>query len=685
MQYSRDEAREYVRRYLPITNYLDRARKSGYVCPVCGSGTKTHGTGMKYYKETNTCSCFPCGANEPGKKAKVFDVLDAIQYRYGTDYNGALDIACRDAGIEIGHGSRPESAGASKPVPKAMEPAPVKRETRAPEAGAKPQPVTPAPDILPADYTEYYRECAARLSDPAAVAYLEGRGLSLEACRKWNIGFDPAADPANYPGAPADARKKYPAPRIIIPTSSTHYVARSIDPASRFRVINSAGGQASVAGADSLFNGRNDVVFVCEGWADAVSVTQAESAAVSLNSTSNVGMLLSIIEEHGGTDATLILCMDNDDPGRRAESELRDGLRRLGVSFIAPNIAGNEHDLNDALRADKEKFYAAVKEAERMESKKPDGVADYIAQHMGTDIARFQGEIKTGFDTFDSMAGGGLYPGLYTFGAISSLGKTTLIHQMADQMAAGGTDVLFFSLEQSRLELVSKSIARIAALHNIETNVTSLSIRRGYMTQEVRDAAKEYAESVGNHLSIIASDFDITVSDIADYTRQFIRRNNTRPVVIVDYLQIIQAEPDKGGRVPPLRESIDLTVKGLKRLSRELSIAIITISSFNRSNYMLPVDFESFKESGGIEYTADAVFGLQLQCLNDDIFDKKEGVKQKRERIRAAKAEDPRRIELVCLKNRYGKPSFSVYFEYYPRHDLLMLRQPTPENKKKGR
>ena len=50
MQYSRDEAHEYMRRYLPITNYLDRAKKSGYVCPVCGSGTKSHCTGkMKIY------------------------------------------------------------------------------------------------------------------------------------------------------------------------------------------------------------------------------------------------------------------------------------------------------------------------------------------------------------------------------------------------------------------------------------------------------------------------------------------------------------------------------------------------------------------------------------------------------------------------------------------------------------
>ncbi|MDR1537755.1 MAG: hypothetical protein LBU32_07125 [Clostridiales bacterium] len=33
---------------------------------------------------------------------------------------------------------------------------------------------------------------------------------------------------------------------------------------------------------------------------------------------------------------------------------------------------------------------------------------------------------------------GGLYPGLYVIGAISSLGKTTFVHQLADQLAGYG-------------------------------------------------------------------------------------------------------------------------------------------------------------------------------------------------------------------------------------------------------
>ena len=119
------------------------------------------------------------------------------------------------------------------------------------------------------------------------------------------------------------------------------------------------------------------------------------------------------------------------------------------------------------------------------------------------------------------------------------------------------------------------------------------------------------------------------------------------------------------------REIVDAAMTELKRLSRELNITILVICSVNRANYMTPIDFESLKESGSIEFTADCVYGLQLQVLNDSLFDGKENIKQKRQKIREAKAATPRKIELLCLKNRFGISSFSCYFDYYPKYDLF--------------
>jgi replicative DNA helicase len=106
-------------------------------------------------------------------------------------------------------------------------------------------------------------------------------------------------------------------------------------------------------------------------------------------------------------------------------------------------------------------------------------------------------------------------------------------------------------------------------------------------------------------------------------------------------------------------------------ISRDLDITVILISSVNRANYMQPIDFESLKESGGIEYSADCILGLQLQCLDDPIFEQEKKIKQKRELIRKAKAATPRKIELICLKNRFGISSYCCGFNYFPAADLF--------------
>jgi replicative DNA helicase len=139
-------------------------------------------------------------------------------------------------------------------------------------------------------------------------------------------------------------------------------------------------------------------------------------------------------------------------------------------------------------------------------------------------------------------------------------------------------------------------------------------------------------------------------------------------VVFIDYLQILQPTEDKRST----KEAVDSAVTELKRISREMDLTVIVISSVNRANYLTPIDCESLKESGGIEFTADVVWGLQLQCLNDPLFEKANSIKDQRAKVKEAKAATPRRIELVCLKNRYGVSSYSCYFDYYPAADLFI-------------
>ena len=658
----REQARQEIRqnwRQL-ITGITSEARQrvngeASYICPLCGHGTNGDGmTRNPRSKDGSGLKCFGC--NFSG------DIIDLYQQTSGADYNTALSLLAQDMGITIDP-YRPNAAADFAPAPRPTErpqsasAAQTGRNTPAPQNGA--QGATEGAETP--DNTAYYRECRERLHDPAAVSYLSARGISTGTAAAYWLGYDPKADPA---------QSGHPTPRIIIPTSSGHYIGRSIDPATpkQFAKMNNKGGRPAIFNQRALYAQGVQEVFVTEGAFDALSIIEAGAAAIALNSTSNAETLLKELEQNR-TGATLILCLDNDDAGRKAADTLKQGLQRLNISHIAADICGGYKDPNEHLTADKAAFVAAIERAQHMTAAKPDNTAYYIDQLMSGEIARFREVKKTGFANLDEKAGG-LNTGLYAIAAISSLGKTTFAAQMADQLAAAGHDVLFFSLEQSRLELVSKSIARRTAQKDMENAVTSLSIRRGYLPPQVLNAAKEYAQEVQDRISVIEGNFACNISFIGEYVRQYIRRTDTRPVVFVDYLQILQPE-QTGNRQQSTREMVDNTITELKRISRELDLTVFVISSVNRANYLTPIDFESLKESGGIEYTCDCIWGLQLQCLNDPVFDKANNIKERREKIKEAKAANPRKIELVCLKNRYGVANFSCYFDYYPANDLF--------------
>lgn len=667
----RETARQEIRSRIRCTDYLQPSKSGLYCCPFCGSGTGSNATGaVKYYPGTNTFYCHAC--------KRGGDAIDLYQQETGADYNTALSLLAQEIGVTI-EPYRPTAAQDFAPAPQNDRTGGRRSDfsgagnTNTPPEGKSAGEAVKTPTTANADYTAYYQECRERLNDPAAVAYLQSRGISLETAAAYWIGYDPAADPANAPGGAGS--KPHPCPRIIIPTSKAHYIGRSIDPDTpkAFSKLNPAGSTPAIFNARSLYAQEVQEIFIFEGAFDALSALQAGAVAIALNSAGNGKILLEQLAQRR-TDATLILCRDNDPDPKTAErikkefDELAAGLRRLNVSFISADVNGGYKDANEHLTGDKAGFAEAIAEAQRQAAARPDNTAYYIDALMSGEIERFKNDKKTGFSNLDAQAGG-LYSGLYVLAAISSLGKTSFALQLADQLAERGNDVLFFSMEQSRLELVSKSLARRTAQADKEKAVTSLSIRKGYLPRQVLDAAQAYKTAVADRLSIIEGNFACDISFIGDYIRRYVQRTGTRPVVFIDYLQILQPADD--GRRQTTKETIDTTVTELKRISRELDLTVIVISSVNRANYLTPIDFESLKESGGIEFTADVIWGLQLQCLNDPLFAGDSKIKEKRDKVKEAKAADPRKIELSCLKNRYGIANYSCYFDYFPASDLF--------------
>ena len=668
---TREEARDYINSrpelvLSKLTRSKGRKGKNGeikFICPMCGSGTHDNGTGaLTYYPNSNRFMCYACseGTNfgKPGQ-----DVLGALRL---------LD-RCTENEVFAAQGLTIDKFGAKKRTETAYNAKTEQRRDNIPPTINNAQrAVQELIDDMP-DLTDYYKECRASLQhSDAAITYLQGRAISLDTAFRYWIGFDREADPAD---------SGHPAPRIIMPTSPTHYVARAIDSSTpkQYQKMNNRGAKPGIFNAKVLQESSAEAIFVVEGIFDALSILEVGADAIALNSTSNAGLLLEKLQEKR-TSATLILCLDNDTAGKSCTKTLREGLQRLNISYVTADVCGDNKDPNEHLQKDRESFTRAIREAERQTAARPDSVKYFIDNLMQGEIEQFKQakDRKTGFYNLDEKCGG-LMPGLYVVAAISSLGKTTLCHQIADNLAEAGEDVLYFSLEQSRLELVSKSLARKSALlslkkyGNYKGALNSLSIRQGYSTDTSKQAALEYNAAIADRLSIIEGNFSCNISFIGDYIRRYTQKNGKKPVIFIDYLQILMPEQDEKGRTQTTKETVDSTVTELKRISRELGLTVFVISSVNRANYLTPIDFESLKESGGIEYTADVIWGLQLQCLNDALFDAgaKDKIKAKRERIKAEKKASPRKIELVCLKNRYGISSYSDYFDYYPEYDLF--------------
>lgn len=370
----------------------------------------------------------------------------------------------------------------------------------------------------------------------------------------------------------------------------------------------------------------------------------------------------------------------------RKMKEATDQRRIFSCSADFANTMrpGSPADIDAQLDAHIEQLQAIRKARDTDEQRtpaQPDSARAYIQSRMKGEILEFMknGKRRTGFANLDKAIGG-IYPGVYLLGAISSLGKTTFAHQIADQMAKDGEHVLFFSCEMTRLEMVSKSIARTTAQRDKSTAATALSIRCGHLPAHVLDAADAYSEAVEDRMNVVEGSFDFSVLEIAEYIRRYIRRNNVRPVCFIDYMQVLSGDPAK--RLP-LREQIDDVAKILEKVAKTNGVPMFVISSVNRQNYMQEFSFESLKESGGLEYTADCVLGMQLQCLDEDLFNSEKDVQNKRKRIKEAKAEIPRKIKLVCLKNRTGSPSFDCYFKYYPQYDLFEpMEEPKTQTRK---
>lgn len=617
----RQNAKEELKTKEPT--FLQPARtKSGghttYICPNCGNGSGESGDGIAlnpHNKKTKRYKCFVCGLNE--------DVIGLWKIDKGiNDNKKAFADLYQYYGLNIENDSTRHKKN---------------------------------------NYVSYFQKCMDGIN---AIDYPAERGISKEIATKFMLGYDPKFTR----GTNGESWQA-----LIIPTGNNSFVARNLDAHApknkRYRKI----GSSNLYHTRALNEARKPI-FIVEGEIDALVIMSVGGEALALGSTANSMKLIRLLEKNGAPAQPLIIALDNDADGKKTADNLAKELSKLKIPFYRLNPYGKFKDAGEAIVRDPENFGNAIKNI-KMQMKSEfelqkekylhTAVAGYLQDFVnGIASSVNTPYISTGFKALDNVLDGGLYEGIYIVGAISSLGKTTLVTQIADQIAQSGQDVLIFSLEMARAELMAKSISRhtltqiLGSNGDIRNAKTTRGITTGKRYENYSQTEKEiinravfsYSE-YAHHLYISEGIGDIGANQIREALQQHISFTGNAPVVIVDYLQILAPYSERFTD----KQNIDKAVLELKRISRDYKMPVIAISSFNRANYKEAVTMEAFKESGAIEYSSDVLIGLQLKGAGQKDFD-----------AIAAKKKSPREIELVVLKNRNGRAGDKLSYKYYP-------------------
>lgn len=688
-----------------LKDYLkDHGWREGGDCPVCG-----HRGCFSVTADGYRWTCF--SAQHDGvKHGDIFDLYAAMNGLSDGKAGGVLEAVYSELGLTVEAVKVGKSGNVSKEEVEKMA------EINAVEETAKADKDRAAAKLAE-ERRKFIEDAAQRIETPLAKEYLDRRGISLKVAKEYGLGF---CEDWRSPAAIRKGKTPPASPRLIIPNDEGGYLARDtrkVMPSEADRFAKQKEGSSSTFGLMRINGADTRPVFVVEGELDALSIIEAGGSAVGLGSVAYVGkfisglnLLRSKAKDGKKFRPQFIIALDGDEAGEKASRELTSLLSANGYEFRLADPAklyGKQKDANAALTADREKFKAEVssflqateEELEIARKIKEDqyrqtesAAGSYT--DFNTALETERAAVSSGFPSLDNAVSGwkngGLPVGLYVLGAISSLGKTTFMLQIADQMAAAGNDVLIFSLEMSRLELIGKSISRLTRMKGRTKNLSGLALDDvSYTWGDIRDmskklalglfdltdkaavgeAAEEYFSSIGKRVFIYEGDLEgTTIEKIKERIKRHEEMTGKAPVVFVDYLQMIAAPENMATATD--KTLTDYKVRACKVMSRDFNTPVIVISSLNRESYYKPMALTSFKESGSIEYTADVVLGLQYPDMEK--IGGGEGAEAKGKKIEAdMKSQAVRDIEVKLLKNRSGGMSERPLFKFYAPYNFF--------------
>lgn len=582
----------------PLTDFIKLEPSKGglYICPLCGSGTGAHRTGALSIRKTdNRVTCF--AGQCFGDKGE--DTLGALRRIYNGKSEAEIFSLC---GYQLDES-----------------------ETQAKEPEQKKKPEEKPRDTP--NFKEQIDRFADALPGSEGESYLKGRGLTAETMRRFHLGYDGQRHCVTIPYNP----------------KGSYYSTRSTRPDERAH-SNLKGVPMPLFNAAALYSG--ETCFVVESPLCAISIEQCGLSAVALSGTGGKARLLDQLRKKP-TTAALILCLDNDDAGRKAAEDLGPKLEELGMFCVngTSAVLGEERDSgkecfrkdpNEILQKDgtealrqavmetaeetiRQRTMTSQAEDEDRQERMGEASIDSFLEVIQT---RKYEPIPTGIRDIDQAIGGGLIrQQVILLGAAPGAGKTALAQWIFETMAEDGrADIMYLNLEMSRDQVLARSISRVAKKNGLK--IKPVEVLQGYAWDRdqratVIAACDLYRRTIARHLAYnpdgLSADLDTILAFMEREAARTEAAGKYAPIWVIDYLQIV-----KGGPREDAVETIKRAMISFKSYAvRHNSIVFVIMANNRDSNKSGDVTMESGRDTSALEYSADLQLGLAFtRCLD---------------------------------------------------------------------
>jgi len=235
-----------------------------------------------------------------------------------------------------------------------------------------------------------------------------------------------------------------------------------------------------------------------------------------------------------------------------------------------------------------------------------------LLQHTIETIQQTEGQLITGlasgYQKLDELTSGFQSGDMVVLGARPSMGKTSLLLNIAEYMAVvDKKPVAFFSLEMSKEQVAQRLLASYARFDLRQ-------MRRGMISAEDWTRIQLAAGDLSPAPLFIDDTALLTVLQLRAKARRLKAAHDIQ-VVCVDYLQLMNYQ----GRANSRQEQITEISRGVKALARELGVPVLMAAQLNRGPADRPSQrprMSDLRESGSIEQDADVVALLH----NEDYY-----------------------------------------------------------------